>query len=382
VTASTGSFLTGTIEGFYGEPWSIGERLELFDWMAAWGLNTYLYAPKDDLHHRTLWREPYGSADAAGLAQIATACRERNLRFVYAVSPGLDIRFGDRSEIERLRDRFAQMLAMGCEDFAVLFDDIPDTFDPGSSGADSFAAAQCGVVNELFDWLRSRVPHGRFLFCPTAYCGRMVDQNVGGHGYLPRIGRELPGEIDVLWTGPNIVSREITAAHARDVGRILRRKPIIWDNLHANDYDAHRFFCGPYAGRPLEIREVVAGILSNPNNELPLDYIPLRTLAAFCAAESPWDPRAAYLSAMREWLPAFETVRGPVTFEDLVLFGDCFYLPNQKGPEAQELTAEKAARLREFCDRVTEVRRRPLFHALWRRIWDLRQELDALERRT
>ena len=56
------SFLSGVIEGFYGQPWTASERLQLFDWMVAWGLGTYFYAPKDDLHHRALWREPY-SAD-------------------------------------------------------------------------------------------------------------------------------------------------------------------------------------------------------------------------------------------------------------------------------------------------------------------------------
>jgi hypothetical protein len=63
VTASTGSFLSGAIERFYGQPWSIAERLELFEWMAACDLDTYLYAPKDDWHHRALWRQPYDSAE-------------------------------------------------------------------------------------------------------------------------------------------------------------------------------------------------------------------------------------------------------------------------------------------------------------------------------
>lgn len=27
--------------------------------MQHWGLNTYLYGPKDDLKHRLLWREVY-----------------------------------------------------------------------------------------------------------------------------------------------------------------------------------------------------------------------------------------------------------------------------------------------------------------------------------
>ena len=69
-----------------------------------------------------------------------------------------------------------------------------------------------------------------------------------------------------------------------------------------------------------------------------------------------------------------------VSFEDLVLFGDCWYLPHKKGPEAEELTPSKAARLRELCVRLTELRNRPLFHALFRRVWDLREQLDRAGR--
>ena len=39
-----------------------------------------------------------------------------------------------------------------------------------------------------------------------------------------------------------------------------------------------------------------------------------------------------------------------------------------------------ATRLRAFCEAMTELRHRPLFHALSRRTWELREELDLLER--
>ena len=32
--------------------------------MSGWGLNTYLYAPKDDLKQRAIWRELYSAAEA------------------------------------------------------------------------------------------------------------------------------------------------------------------------------------------------------------------------------------------------------------------------------------------------------------------------------
>ena len=146
----------------------------------------------------------------------------------------------------------------------------------------------------------------------------------------------------------------------------------------------------------------MSGLLSNPNNEFPLNYVPLRTLAEFVQLRRRvGSPRKAYLSAMREWLPRFATIGQPVTLEDLILFGDCYYLPHEEGPEAEALfertrgllarnPAEwgedvaafrrQAARLKEFCVRMTELRQRPLFYALSRRIWELREELDLLER--
>jgi protein O-GlcNAcase/histone acetyltransferase len=386
--------LTGAIEGFYGRPWTHAERLDLYDWMGAWGLNTYLYAPKDDLHHRALWREPYGDEGTARLRLLIQACAARGISFVYGVSPGLDIDYSRDEEVNHLLDRCEQLLALGCDDFALLFDDIPANPDPLRG---SLAAAQCRVANAMLTWLRARRPGARFLFCPTAYCGRMVAAGLGGEDYLPTIGRELRSDIDVFWTGPDIVSAAISVAHVREVASVLRRPPVIWDNLYANDYDSRRFFCGPYSGRPLDLRAEVRGLLANPNSEFPLNYVPLLTLSRFVRADA-WNARQEYLAAMRDWAPAFAPVRAPLSFDDLILLGDCYYLPHEDGPEAESLYdaarqmlddhgaehagvfRNAAGRLRSTCDALTEIRDRPLFHALSRRIWELREALDQTER--
>lgn len=395
-------FLAGVIEGFYGPPWSPAERHQLFDWMTAAGLNTYFYCPKDDWKQRAIWRELYTEAESAVLRELIGECDRRGLRFLYALSPGLDIRYSRAEDLDQLCRRFEQMLALGARHFALLFDDIPDRLDPADLGRwGSLAAAQCHVANALRQWVRERQPDGRFLFCPTPYCSRMANAGLGGHGYLAIIGRELAPDIDVLWTGPEIISREITVEHVEELGRVLRRRPLIWDNLHANDYDGRRFFCGPYAGRPRELRSAVAGLLTNPNCEFPLNYVAIRTLGAFVNGTGPWDPRRQYLEALRGWLPEFATCGAPLTLEDLVLLGDCYYLPHSAGPEAEALDAQahdllgrdpagwgeeaerfrkRAARLRDICARMAELRNRPLFYALGRRVWELREEMDLLEK--
>ncbi len=398
----TNDFLAGVIEGFYGPPWVQAERLELFDWMASWGLNTYFYCPKDDWKQRAIWRQTYTAEETSTLRELIAACEQHGIRFIYALSPGLDIRYSDPAELDHLRLRFEQMISLGCPNFALLFDDIPDRLDAADLDRwGSLASAQCHVANTMAAWVRERLPGARFLFCPTPYCGRMADARLGGEDYLPTLGRDLTPGIDILWTGPEIISKEITVDHAREMARVLRRKPLIWDNYHANDYDGRRFFCGPYSGRPRELIDEVAGLLVNPNCEFQLNYVAFRTLAEFVRGSGPWDPRAAYLAAMQEWHAQFATCGIPISVEDLVLLGDCYYLPYEDGPEAAALFQKLAAllgsdpsgwggaandfratavRLRDACARMAELRRRPLFYALCRRVWELREEMDLLER--
>lgn len=61
--------------------------------------------------------------------------------------------------------------------------------------------------------------------------------------------------------------------------KVLGRAPVIWDNLHANDYDQRRLFLGPYSGRSTALIPKLNGVLTNPNCEYGANYIPIHTLA-------------------------------------------------------------------------------------------------------
>ncbi|VDM42186.1 unnamed protein product [Toxocara canis] len=87
---------------------------------------------------------------------------------------------------------------------------------------------------------------------------------------------------------PRVVSRYITVEHVRRVAQVLKRKPLIWDNLHANDYDPKRIFLGPFAGRSVQLKEEVAGILLNPNCRYEANFVPFHTMAEWnsCHADA------------------------------------------------------------------------------------------------
>ena len=57
-------FMCGVVEGFYGRPWTSEQRRRLFQRMNKMGMDTYLYAPKDDCKHRMYWRDLYTVEEA------------------------------------------------------------------------------------------------------------------------------------------------------------------------------------------------------------------------------------------------------------------------------------------------------------------------------
>lgn len=85
-----------------------------------------------------------------------------------------------------------------------------------------------------------------------------------------------------MWTGNKVIPEIITRESIEELGQVLKRKPVIWDNIHANDYDQRRVFLGAYCGRPIELYPLLNGILTNPNCEFEANYIPIHTLGTWC----------------------------------------------------------------------------------------------------
>ena len=75
----------GIVEGFFGPPWSMSHRAALFEFGAKRGMNTYLYAPKDDPYHRERWQESYPESEWKELLQLIRSAQERRIDFVYGI---------------------------------------------------------------------------------------------------------------------------------------------------------------------------------------------------------------------------------------------------------------------------------------------------------
>ena len=74
-----------------------------------------------------------------------------------------------------------------------------------------------------------------------------------------------------------------------EITSVLKRRPLIWDNMHANDYDQKRLYLGPYTGRPSNLIPRVKGVLTNPNCEYGPNFVAIHTLAQWsrCSSDAP-----------------------------------------------------------------------------------------------
>ncbi|KAL5282972.1 MGEA5 family protein [Megaselia abdita] len=246
-------------------------------------MDSYLYAPKDDYKHRAYWRELYTVEETENLTSLITAAKEQGIVFYYALSPGQDMTYSSQKELQILKRKLEQVSQFGCEAFALLFDDIePELSKLDKEMFQTFANAQVSVTNEIFTTLNNP----KFLFCPTQYCSSRAVPSVVESEYLNTIGTKLHADIDIMWTGDKVISKTLTIESIQEISDVIRRPPVIWDNLHANDYDQKRVFLGPYSGRSPEIIPLLKGVLTNPNCEFHANTIAICSLAAWSKCKS------------------------------------------------------------------------------------------------
>lgn len=286
----------GIIEGFYGKPWSWSEREETVSFLAPHGYRFYLYAPKADPFLRRRWQEPHPEEMAARLKRLARRCGEAGVRFGVGVSPYEIYANFDGAAKEALGRKLAFLDEIGVDDLAILFDDMMgDTPD--------LADRQVEIVR----WAAERTSATRILVCPSYYSDDPVlDRAFGARpeGYVERLGETLDPSIEIMWTGEDVVSRELTPGHLRRVTEQLRRKPFLWDNYPVNDGQrmSQYLHVRGFTGRRAAIGEEIRAHGINPALQPTLSLVPALTLVESYRLGDDYQYGAATLRAAQQVL--------------------------------------------------------------------------------
>ena len=281
--------LRGVVEGFYGNPYSHSDRIEQFKFYGRTKLNTYIYGPKDDPYHRDKWRELYPEQERKRISELVTQAHQRGVRFVWAIHPGLDIKWTEEDRKAVVR-KCEDMYRLGVRSFAVFFDDI--------SADDESARHQAELLNYLYEHFeKTGMKIGSLILCPTQY-----NQAWAKGAYLDILGTKMNPKIEIMWTGKTVVTM-IDRETMEYVNARIRRKGYIWLNYPVTDFAVDHILLGPMRGNASDIDRLVSGFVANP-----MEYAEASKVGVFGVADYLWNMKAydadrAWEGAVKELYP-------------------------------------------------------------------------------
>ncbi|KAJ5698642.1 hypothetical protein N7462_000647 [Penicillium macrosclerotiorum] len=259
--------IRGSIEGFYGQPWSHQARLDQFVFYGKHKMNTYVYTPKDDPLLRAKWRTLYTGNALTQLQELIDTANTNHVDFTFALSPGLDLCYSSDADFNATITKLDQARKLGVRSFYIAFDDIPTKFHCDSDKqkwVDTgnwhwLADAQAYYLNRIQkEYL---VPNGLndLETVPTNYAGSAPNP------YKEDFGTMLNKNISIQWTGEGVFSDQINDTSVqRAASTYVTEKLFLWDNFPVNDGNRNRLFLNPLTGRSADLHKYLLGFTSNP----------------------------------------------------------------------------------------------------------------------
>ncbi|HEX8075609.1 MAG TPA: beta-N-acetylglucosaminidase domain-containing protein, partial [Thermoleophilaceae bacterium] len=309
------------VEGAYGPTWDHAARDRVLRWFPRHGFNAYVHAPKDDLYQRTNWRDPYPAAQQAEFDAEIRFARAHGIEWIPNLSPALpliptpaaprsppsrDLCFSCPDDLRAVLDKLEPFRRAGARTFMISFDDVtktlthPEDLAAYGAGDQAFGRANGDFLSRLLAALGARTPGARLLTVGADYSG------TADTAYLQGLRATLRPEVEVMWTGNQVPSHEFAPADAAAYGKLIGRRPLVWDNWTDDDTAGNatplgtaRIFLGPYLRRA-DVAGAVGGFFLNPMNEADLNMLPLATAGDWMRNPARYRRRASWLRAVAE----------------------------------------------------------------------------------
>lgn len=308
--------MRGIVEGFYGEPWSLEDRLDMIDFCAAHGFNAYIYAPKDDPYHREKWRKSYPKSKLKEIQQLVEKSKEKNIEFIFAISPGLNSEF-NKDDLKKILKKISTMKSIGINRFAIFFDDIPVKRPEG----------QAEFLNSIAKELDSEI-----LTVPTEYFRPNMQL------YTETFAAKIDSKILPLYTGEAVVGNSLSDEDYSKAVEIYHRPLGIWWNYPVNDYMKEKIALGAIENLPRHSE--IPAIFFNPMSQSQLSKIALATGADYAL-----DPRN--YDSKKSWNRAIEDQFGDLAPAMKIFADHSMHMENSWA----KVGAEDGKRFRETADR-------------------------------
>ena len=170
--------IIGYIEGYYGRLLSWENRELIIKSLYKNKMNTYFYAPKEDICHRLYWRKKYSKKWRLSFQNFTQLSKKHNINVIAGVAPGLDFNFKEiqnlsknnqKSDFELLLKKAKQLLIDGASSIALMLDDIPNDFKKKFGINISEGTYHAILANKLSDKLGQNI-----FFIPRVYADELI----------------------------------------------------------------------------------------------------------------------------------------------------------------------------------------------------------------
>jgi AraC-like DNA-binding protein len=237
---------------------------------------------------RNEWWQPMPEAKQEAYAEVMRACRQYGITFCFALHPQLaSPRPLDPAKAEDV-DQFFQHYAWAQSRHVQWFSISLDDAGWGAAGPRLAGLAHAGLVNTVFDRLRSQDKSAQFVFCPTICWGDATNRE--HRDYLGALAREMHPDVHVFWNGDSSVTPRITRFAAEGFKKAVNHRLFLWDNYPVND-GSPTLHLGPVSGRDSDLCDVIGGYLSNPmHTQNQINRVPLATCADYAFNPRNYNP--------------------------------------------------------------------------------------------
>ncbi len=282
----------GTVEGFYGTPWSHEARLSQIEFYGRNKMNVYIYGPKDDPYHRAEWRKPYPDADAQRIKELNEHAKANGVKFYWAIHPGVDIKWTTEDR-DALVAKLEKMYKLGIRSYAVFFDDI--------WGEGAKADKQAELLNYVDEhFIHKYKDVSPLIMCPTEYNRAWANDE---KGYLRTLGTKMNKDVQIMWTGNSVVHC-IDKESMEWINQRIDRKAYIWWNFPVSDFVRDHILLGPAYGNGLDIADDVSGFVSNPMEHAEASKISLYGIADYTWNMKNYDYQRDWERGLQAVLPS------------------------------------------------------------------------------
>ncbi|MEE0107889.1 MAG: beta-N-acetylglucosaminidase domain-containing protein [Merdibacter sp.] len=295
----------GVIEGFYGWPWSLEDRMSFADFAKRYKLNYFAYGPKSDPYHLSKWNEEYptnatiteeerelGVMTQEEFKVLIDKFNDSHIDFVWSIHPAMGdnkIDFNDPASISagqnKIMEKYESMYALGVRQFGLFVDDI----DLGVAYTNRVHIADMvdGIQNALYDkWGRAYDDESNedavrpLMFVPSHYFLTFGDaaQNEAAIREFARVHED----VIITFTGSGCWS-SVVENDAKIFAERAGRDPLFWWNYSTNDVMDDQLFtdkADSYYAMNKDVKSLY-GFVSNPMNEAELSKISLFGIADY-----------------------------------------------------------------------------------------------------